>query len=163
MDEFSRHGGSTSHHKEGWGIAFYGEGDIHLLRESQAASASSYLEFIRNREFNSKTFIYHIRKATQGEVTLRNTHPFVREISYKMHVFAHNGKLGALDQDQRLTGRFQPVGESDSELFFCYLLDALAPLWQTGTVPYFFKRMDVISKFAKKIRSYGPANFIYAD
>ena len=163
LDEFSRHGGSTSDHKDGWGIAFYEKGDVHLIREVQAASASSYLEFIRNREFNSKTFICHIRKATQGEVTLRNTHPFVREMSGKMHVFAHNGKLGAFDQEQKLSGRFQPVGESDSEFSFCYLLDALAPLWQSGSVPELGKRMDVISQFAKKIRSYGPANFIYAD
>jgi predicted glutamine amidotransferase len=108
LDEFSRHGGFTSDHKDGWGIAFYEEGDVHLLSESQAASASSYLEFILDREFNSKTFICYIRKATQGKVTLRNTHPFVREISSKMNVFSHNAKLGAFDQDQRLTGRFQP-------------------------------------------------------
>jgi predicted glutamine amidotransferase len=81
LDEYFRHGGSTSGHKDGWGIAFYEEGDIHLIRESQAASASSYLEFIRNREFNSKTFVCHICKATQGEVTLKNTHSFVREMS----------------------------------------------------------------------------------
>ena len=42
-------------------------------------------------------------------------------------------------------------------------MDALAPLWQIGTVPDLDKRIDVISKFAKNIRSYGPTNFIYAD
>ena len=124
LNQFSRNGGSTSDHKDGWRIAFYEEGDVHLIRESHAASASSYLEFIRNREFNSKTFICHIRKATQGEVTLRNTHLLVCEMSTKMHVFAHNGKLGVFDQEQRLTGRFQPVGESNSEFYFCYLLEA---------------------------------------
>ena len=161
--EFSRLGGSTSDHEDGWGIVFYEEGGVHFLHKSQVASSSIYLDFICNREFNSKIFIYHIRKATQGEVTLRNTHPFVREMITKMHVFAYNGKLGAFDQEQKLTGRFQPVEESDSEFSFCYLLDALAPLWQTSTVPDLDKRMDVISKFAKKIWSYGPANFIYAD
>ena len=96
LDDFSRDGCSTSYYKDGWGIPFHEEGDVHLLRESQAANASSYLEFIHNREFKSKTFILRIRKATQGEVILRNTHPFVREMSSKMHVFAHNGKLGGL-------------------------------------------------------------------
>ena len=66
LEEFSRLGGSTNDQKDGWGIAFYEEGDVNLICESQAASASSYLEFIRNREFNSKTFIRHIRKAKQG-------------------------------------------------------------------------------------------------
>ncbi|MBC8257496.1 MAG: class II glutamine amidotransferase [SAR324 cluster bacterium] len=163
LDEFSRHGGSTKHHKDGWGIAFYEDGDVNLIREIQPASGSAYLEFIRNREFNSKTFICHIRKATQGKVTLRNTHPFVRELSGKMHVFAHNGRLGAFDQQQKLSGRFQPVGESDSEFAFCYLLDALAPLWQEKSIPELADRMDVISEFAAKLRNYGPANFIYAD
>ena len=80
LDKFSRQGGSTSYHKDGWGIAFYEEGDVHLLHKSKAAIASTiyYLEFIRNREFKSKTFICNIHKATRGEVTLRNTHPFVR-------------------------------------------------------------------------------------
>ena len=126
LDEFSRHEGSSSDHKDGWRIDFYKEGYGHLIRESQAASASSYLEFIRNREFNSKTFICRIRKATQGEVTLVNTHLFVSEMSAKMNVFAHNRKLGAFDQVQKHTGRFQPGGESDSEESFCYMLDALA-------------------------------------
>ena len=80
-----------------------------------------------------------------------------------MHVFAHNGKLGAFDQEQKLTRHFQPLGESDSEISFCYLLDALAPLWQTVIVPDLYKRMDVISKFVKKIQRYGLGNFIYAD
>ena len=61
-----------------------------------------------------------------------------------MHVFAHNGKLGAFDQEQKLTGRFHSVGENDSEFSFCYLLYALAPLWQTRNVPDFYKRMDMI-------------------
>jgi predicted glutamine amidotransferase len=120
------------------------------------------LKFIRNHEFNSKTFICHVRKDKQAEVTLRNTHPFVCEMSAKMNVFAHNGKLVAFDQEQKLTGRFQPVGESDSEFSFCCLLEILAPFWQSVIVPDLYKRMDVISKFVKKIRSNGPANFIYA-
>ena len=80
-----------------------------------------------------------------------------------MHVFAHNGKLGAFDQEQKLNGSFKPVGESDSEFTFYCLLDALAPLWQKSTVPDLYNRMDLTSKFAKKIWSYGSANFIHAD
>jgi predicted glutamine amidotransferase len=80
-----------------------------------------------------------------------------------MHVFVHNDKLGAFDQEQKLTVSFQPVGKIDSEFSICYVLDALAPVWKTSTVPDLDKRMDVISKFAKKFQSYGPANFIYAD
>ena len=31
LDEFSRHGDSNSDHKDGWGIAFYEEGDVNLI------------------------------------------------------------------------------------------------------------------------------------
>ncbi len=163
LEEFSRHGGSTSHHGDGWGIAFYEEGDIHLIREAQAASGSAYMDFIRCHEFRSKTFICHIRKATQGNISLKNTHPFVREMSGNMHVLAHNGKLGTFDQEHELEGRFLPVGESDTEFAFCFLLDQLASLWKNKTVPKLEERMNIVSKFARILRSYGPANFLYAD
>ena len=68
-----------------------------------------------------------------------------------MHVFAYNGKLGAFDQDKKLTGRFQPVGVSDSGFSFYYLLDSLAPLSQISTVSDLENWMDMIQKFAKKI------------
>jgi predicted glutamine amidotransferase len=68
--------------------------------------------------------IAHIRKATQGRVALENTHPFVRELWGRYWVFAHNGDLK--DFAPRLHGAFRPVGDTDSERAFCWLMQELA-------------------------------------
>jgi predicted glutamine amidotransferase len=75
--------------------------------------------------------IAHIRHATQGAVSLANTQPFVRELRGRVHVFAHNGAVGALPASARGNcggGRFQPIGETDSEVAFCQFLGRLAEL-----------------------------------
>jgi glutamine amidotransferase len=33
LDEFARHGGMTGPHKDGWGVAWYSEGEILVARE----------------------------------------------------------------------------------------------------------------------------------
>ena len=68
--------------------------------------------------------IAHIRKATQGRVSLENTHPFVRELWGRYWVFAHNGDLK--DFHPRLHAAFRPVGDTDSERAFCWLMQELS-------------------------------------
>ncbi len=112
---------------------------------------------------NSGTVIAHIRHATQGGLSLANTQPFARELGGRMHVFAHNGMLLGVE---RLFGqsppRFRPVGETDSEIAFCALLDRLAPLWrdEPATVT---ERHAEVRRFAQELRALGPANFLYCD
>lgn len=62
----------------------------------------------------------HIRQANRGGVNLENTHPFTRELWGKYWTFAHNGQLS--DYQDLYTGRHRPVGQTDSELAFCWLL-----------------------------------------
>ncbi len=78
---------------------------------------------MRTYPIKSKNVIAHIRKATQGEVKLENTHPFIREMWGRYWSFAHNGDLKNFHPD--LKGRFCPVGNTDSELAFCYILQEL--------------------------------------
>ena len=80
-------------------------------------------DFIRSYPIKSKNVIAHIRKATQGETKLENTHPFVRELWGQYWSFAHNGDLKEFSPF--LHGRFLPVGNTDSEKAFCYLLQEL--------------------------------------
>ena len=73
-------------------------------------------------------FIGHIGKANPPNIgrASANTHPFSRELSGRSWVFAHNGKLPGLKENSGFTlGRFQPIGETDSEHAFCYLLDQI--------------------------------------
>ena len=63
-------------------------------------------------------------KATQGAVALENCHPFVRELWGRYWVFAHNGNLENFHP--RLHAAFRPVGATDSERAFCWLMQEFA-------------------------------------
>ena len=108
--------------------------------------------------------ISHIRRATQGEVSLRNTQPFVRELGGRMHVFAHNGRLPGIEQQLgRALRRFRPIGSTNSEVAFCTLMDRLSDLWSTPTPPSPAERLTIVGALAAEMREFGPANFLYCD
>lgn len=165
LEEFARHGGLDGPHKDGWGIAWYEGADVRLVKEPSSASGSACLGFIQNHPFRSPLVVSHIRKATQGGLTLANSQAFVREMGGRMHVFAHNGDLdGALLRRSYTLGMYRPVGETDSEFAFCAMLARLSPHWQAPNLaPSLAKRLALVSEFAAGLRALGPANFLYAD
>ena len=164
LEEFSSHGGLTGPHKDGWGIAYYSNGDIKLVKESLPASDSACVRYIQDRPFTSRLVISHIRKATRGAQILSNCQPFVRELGGRMHVFAHNGDLDPTRLQSLRLGRFRPVGSTDSEYAFCALLERLSGLWlDSPDVPPIEERLQMINAFAAEIRPWGPANFLYSD
>lgn len=115
--------GKTDHHSDGWGIAFFeGPGVRHFVCP-HPATESPLAELVKNWPIKSTNVIAHIRKATQGEITLENCHPFVRELWGRYWVFAHNGDLKNFHPE--LDGPFHPVGTTDSERAFCYLLQEM--------------------------------------
>ncbi|MBK1705475.1 class II glutamine amidotransferase [Halochromatium glycolicum] len=166
LERLARHGGAEGPHRDGWGLAFYEGGDCLLLREPRPASESPLMQFMERQGLRTKLGLCHIRLATFGALALRNTQPFARELGGTMHVFAHNGDIPTL-ADQRRSGpaRFMPVGDSDSELGFCGLMTALAPIWDeaAGAIPDLATRLAVIADYAQELRALGPANFIYSD
>lgn len=56
---------------------------------------------------------------TQGARLLRNSQPFARELGGRIHLFAHNGMLPGIEDDELFaTRRFHRVGDTDSEQAF---------------------------------------------
>jgi hypothetical protein len=95
---------------------------------------------------------------------LGNTQPFLRELGGRVHVFAHNGNLPEIEQ--RMEGRwqrFQPIGQTDSEIAFCILLQSLSLLWTDRRLPSVEDRVSIICSVAAEFREIGLANFIYSD
>jgi glutamine amidotransferase len=111
-------------HKDGFGIAFFEGRGLRLFIDPESARASPVAEMVRRYPIRSHNVIAHIRKATVGAVALQNCHPFVRELWGRYWVFAHNGDLK--DLDLPLHGQFRPVGDTDSEHAFCWLMQELA-------------------------------------
>jgi predicted glutamine amidotransferase len=161
---FAEHGGFTSDSVDGWGLAFFEGRDARLFKEPAPAADSSWLHFIEQRRIPARLMISHIRRATWGPKTHVNTQPFQRELGGRAHVFAHNGDLDGVDL--KLTGagaRFRPMGETDSEIALCILLERMAPLWAGDALPGLEERRAVFEDFAEAMRALGPANFLYSD
>eukprot|EP01036_Dinobryon_divergens_P044651 gene44651-59589_t len=127
---FSQRGGCTDHHADGWGIAFF-ESDGHdpgrgvrYFVDKEGAATSPIAQMLRSYPIKSHNVVAHVRKATVGAVNLENCHPFVRELWGRYWVFAHNGDLK--DYAPALHGNFHPVGSTDSERAFCWIMQELA-------------------------------------
>ena len=165
LGEFAQHGGNTGHHRDGWGIAFAEGPDARILREPTPAADSPLVRCVRDNGFASTCVIAHVRKATMGEVSLRNTQPFHRELGGYVHVFAHNGHVPLLaGPEPGRAQRYQPIGDTDSEVAFCVLLNRVARLWgECPGVPDLEARLDLVTAMATELRSHGPANFLYSD
>ena len=158
LEAFARHGGLEGPHKDGWGLAYYADADVRLVKDSEPASESACMRFIHDHPFVSGVVISHIRKGTQGRLAMKNCQPFARELGGRMHVFAHNGDLDIARLRARMPLRhFHPVGDTDSEYAFCALLDRVrvpSPLHE---------RLAALVQFAQAMRALGQANFLYAD
>lgn len=159
---FARRGGLDGPHADGWGIVFHEDGDARLIKEPVCAWSSPWVRLLQRQGPSSRTFLAHIRQATQGGRSLANTQPFVRELGGRAHFFAHNGNLASRWVPP--PGRFRPVGDTDSERAFCALLNDLEVLWAASPgVPPLAPRWRAVQRFAQTIRAEGPSNFIYCD
>lgn len=163
MRALARHGSPAMHLGDGWGVAFHAGDDALLIRQPEPARDSAWVDFLETRRIRSRIVLAHIRHATQGTVALRNTQPFARELGGRRHVFAHNGNLQGIEQRYaRLYRRFRPIGDTDSEVAFCVLLNRLAPLWDASP-PSAADRVATVTACAAELRELGPANFLYSD
>jgi len=120
---FQRRGGSTDNHADGWGIAFFEGRGYRMFLDAKSAVESPIAELVRRYPIRSMNVVAHIRRATRGVVALENTHPFIRELWGRYWIFAHNGTLN--DFSPKLEGFYRPVGTTDSERAFCYMLETL--------------------------------------
>ena len=123
FEGFSRRGGETDEHKDGWGISFFEGKGCRTFMDINPSAESVISDLVRHYPIASLNVIAHIRKASVGKIALENTHPFVRELWGEYWVFAHNGDLENFHP--QLSGCYLPVGDTDSELAFCSILQAL--------------------------------------
>lgn len=157
---FQKRGGLTDIHKDGWGIAFFEGRGVRQFLDPQASAYSPLAELVKNYPIRSTSVISHIRKATQGRVALENTHPFQRELWGSYWIFAHNGNVP--DFQPALQKTFMPVGDTDSERAFCWIMQEMKRRFgdvKPGTKELF----AAIAEFSKEIGSSGEFNFLLSN
>jgi len=157
---FAHRGGRTDTHHDGWGIAFFEGAGVRHFVDHQAAVASPIAELIKHYPIKSLNVIAHIRKATQGQVALENCHPFVREMWGRYWVFAHNGDLKGFEPI--LDGPYRPVGNTDSERAFCFLLQQLRDRFG-DTPPAMPALRAAIADLVAIIARHGTFNMMLSD
>jgi predicted glutamine amidotransferase len=104
---------------DGSGIGFFDSAGAPVL-DKQPEPAFRDAEFTREaKEAESATFVAHVRWATAGGRTVRNTHPF----AMRGRIMAHNGGFGELARlDARLGSYARLVlGDTDSERYFALI------------------------------------------
>lgn len=157
---FAARGGQTDHHADGWGIAFFENKACRLFIDRESAATSTLAQLVKNYPIKSRNVIAHIRKATFGDTLLENCHPFMRELWGRHWIFAHNGHLKEFSPE--LSGLYQPVGSTDSELAFCYLLEQLRTRFGSEA-PSIDAIFDVLAELILPIHEHGTFNFLLSN
>lgn len=162
---FAQRGGGTAHHADGWGIAFFesdeetpGKG-VRCFTDKNSASTSPLANMLRTYPIKSHNVVAHVRKATVGAIKLENSHPFVRELWGRYWVFAHNGDLK--NYAPSLHGHFRPVGNTDSELAFCWLMQQLSK--SHAGVPSVEELSLTLRELVPQIAKFGTFNFLLSN
>lgn len=116
--------GQSQKHPDGWGVAYYQAGAPHVVKSKESALDDHLFKRVSGI-VSSQTVIAHIRKATQGDHSILNTHPF----QFGQWVFAHNGNLKNFSHHrEQLLAEISPglkrfiLGDTDSEVLFYLML-----------------------------------------
>jgi glutamine amidotransferase len=154
-----RRGGQTGPHRDGWGIAFYDGKGCRTFHDPEPSTRSEIAQLLRNYPIKSRIVISHIRRANRGRVALENTHPFTRELWGRIWTFAHNGQLKGIKK--RPLDDYRPVGTTDSEHAFCWMLGRLRAQWREPPRPAVLDR--AVGELCREIRGLGVFNLLLSD
>jgi glutamine amidotransferase len=154
-----RRGGQTGPHKDGWGIVFYDGKGCRAFHDPEPSARSQIAEFLSTYSIKSQIVISHIRRANRGRVALENTHPFVREMWGRNWSFAHNGQLRGIKKLP--LGAFRPVGTTDSEHAFCWMLGQLRDHWPKPPPERALRAR--LADLADEIGDHGVFNLLLSD
>lgn len=155
----ARRGGGTGPHRDGWGIVFYEDRGCRSFHDPEPSARSDLARLLAARPIRSRVVIAHVRRANRGRVALENTHPFTRELWGRPWSFAHNGQLA---QVKKLPlGRFRPIGTTDSEHAFCWMLGELEARFPRLPTP---ARLDaVLPALFARLADLGVFNVLTSD
>ena len=100
----------SENHPDGWGVAYYVAGAPHLIKSAGTALGDKLFHRVSG-VVTSQTVLAHIRKATQGEITPLNCHPF----QYGRWVMCHNGDVPGFERSKEaLKAEISPAASATS-------------------------------------------------
>lgn len=120
-------------HRNGWGLALFDNSQPFIEKEAFRALDSLLLRSILENEIKTSKCIAHIRRATIGEINVKNAHPFYGCDDYgRQWILAHNGTIFASD----VLAAYQYVqeGTTDSERILLYIIDEMNKTFKGGRI-----------------------------
>jgi transglutaminase-like putative cysteine protease/predicted glutamine amidotransferase len=149
----------------GWGFAWYPEPAraAMVVKDPSSIGENAMTKVLREWErFASTIFVCHLRGAART-LEEQDTHPFARSFGGRDWCFAHNGDLfGDLNAALPLDadGTFEPIGRTDSEHAFCWLLGRFraAGARRLSDVPW-----TTLHGWLRALDALGTANFLLTD
>ncbi len=149
-------------HPDGWGVGYYVDDELHLVKSAHAAFADFNFPGI-TQAIVSKTIMCHVRQATVGsKKTIANCHPF----KFGKWIFAHHGTIREFKKVKPLLLKEIPLtikkniqGLTDSEvachLFITYLSQEVSDIDHVSKIKpvkkALVKTIKKIDKIVKKV------------
>ncbi len=153
-------GGRTGPHRDGWGIVFYEGAGARAFHDPNPSAQSPLANWLKAYPIKSQTIISHIRQANVGDTSLENTHPFQRELWGRSFSFAHNGQIP--DVKKNPLDFYIPIGQTDSEHAFCYILDCLRQKFPV--LPERHEQwLPIVAKLCTQLAKLGVFNMLLSD
>lgn len=146
---------------DGWGLAWYHGPDAQIIKAPERAALSTTARWLQESgSVQSQIILAHLRYASEGAKRPENTHPFDKQFGRKRWTFMHNGTLSNYKRGLKLK-HFFPMGATDSEHAFCFLLDRIRMERKAlgGAMPSF----DFIEGILHQINAYGHFNAVFSD
>jgi glutamine amidotransferase len=148
-------GTQSNRHPDGWGVAYYVD-DCPQLMRSAATALGDQLFHRLSGVVSSETVLAHVRKATQGEPSVFNCHPF----QHGRWTFAHNGDIpNFLEKKEELRNCVDPrlrrfiLGDTDSETVFYILLTELERTGPLGRRHQLQQLIDAVQHTTALVRA----------
>jgi glutamine amidotransferase len=154
----------SSEHPHGWGVGVYDTEQNWTLHKQPVRASECQYFYKASASIRGRLLLAHVRARTVGPATAVNTHPFRRE----RWVFAHNGTISNLDFLRAHTSpeRLQQIeGETDSELFFSYLLTGLDEANVSGEPASVLTDQVLSQRMNEALRqpTFGACNFLLSN
>ncbi|HLD00799.1 MAG TPA: class II glutamine amidotransferase [Candidatus Nanoarchaeia archaeon] len=137
-------------HDSGWGIAYLDPNGSLITQKSSKSILTDESTF-QLRYLKTPWALIHVRKATSGNVSLENAHPFHNRNSQEEYVFCHNGTV----RDKIFfSSKFITKGNTDTEQIFYSILTDLQTI---NSLP------EAIAFNLRKYQDYTGINFIFSN
>ena len=157
LNVFFKH--SVEHHN-GWGLALLDDGLVSVEKEPVRAIDSHYLKNRLTGNIETSRCMAHIRKATVGDVSFANTHPFVLSDSTgKKWVFVHNGTI--FEECVLNPYIYVQEGSTDSERVLFFIVEWINRLILNGFDDA--RKWNFINEIVLKLSPGNKLNFLLYD